>query len=92
MNKVQSKALNGGPCLEFAVYCRSKSWRAINGGYELFFTVNGWKMHGFAFFIQKYLRPYECRGTNFTAAVNCAKPKTERQSDIIETEIIEIPI
>ena len=34
-------------------------------------------MGAFAVFAEKYLRPYGCSGTNFTAAVNFTNPKTE---------------
>ena len=46
------------------------------------------KMYPFAVFTEKYLRPYGCNDTNFTAVVNCGNPKTEMQSKIIKIEII----
>lgn len=50
------------------------------------------KMHMFAIFIEKRLRPYGCCETNFTATVNCSNPKTETQLEIIETEVSGIQI
>ena len=47
--------------------------RAANSGY-LRLTVE--KMHAFAVFSDKYLRPYSCSDTNFTVTVNCINPKT----------------
>ena len=48
------------------------------------------KMHLFAVFTKKYLRPYDCSVINFTAAMNFANPKTETQSQINEIEIVEM--
>ena len=42
------------------------------------------KMHFLAAFTKKYLRPYSCRATDFTAAVNFVDLKTEMQSQINE--------
>ena len=44
------------------------------------------KMHAFADFTEKYLRPYGFNGTNFTASVNCTNPK------FIETQIMGMQI
>ena len=46
------------------------------------------KMHAFAVFTKKYLRPYDCSDTSCTTAVNCTKPKTEMQTKIIKIQII----
>lgn len=40
-------------------------------------------------FIEKYLQPYCCVGTNLPVAVNYANPKTGIQSEIVQMEIIE---
>ena len=58
--------------------------------FYLRFTVE--KMHVFAFFTEKYLRSYDCSGTNFTATVNCTNPKPEIQIETIETQIIRIQV
>ena len=40
------------------------------------------KMHAFAVFSNKYLRPYGCSDTTFAAAVDCANPKNEILSEV----------
>ena len=35
------------------------------------------KMHALVVFTEKYLRPYDCNDTNFTAAVKCTYLKTK---------------
>ena len=57
-----------------------------------YLRLMGGKMHAFAVFTDKYLRPYGCPDTNFTAAVKCTNLKPKIQSEIIEIEIIEIQI
>ena len=47
------------------------------------------KMHTFTVLTEKYLRPYGCCRTNFTAAINCTNPNNEMQYEIFEMEIIE---
>ena len=48
------------------------------------------KMHAFAIFNSKYLRPQGCSDTNFTATVKHTIPKTEIKSEIIEVQVIGI--
>ena len=50
------------------------------------------KMHAFEVFSDKYLRRYGCNNTNFTATVNCTNTKSLILSEIIEIQIIGIPI
>ena len=50
------------------------------------------KIHVFAVFNNKYLRPYGCIDTKITATVNCTNPKTEKLSAIIEMQIIRVQI
>ena len=50
------------------------------------------KMDAFTPFTYKYLGPYDCSRTSFTAAVNCTNPNTEIPTEIIEIEIIEAKI
>ena len=49
-------------------------WPAADKKCYLQLTVE--KMHVFAVFTDKYLRPYGCNDSNFTAAVNCVNSKT----------------
>ena len=55
---------------------------------NFYFRLTIEKMYAFAVFTEKYLRSYNCSGTNFTAAVNCTSPKTELQTKIMEVQII----
>ena len=55
---------------------------------NFYFRLTIEKMYAFAVFTEKYLRSYNCNGTNFTAAVNCTSPKTELQTKIMEVQII----
>ena len=55
---------------------------------NFYFRLTIEKMYAFAVFTKKYLRSYNCNGTNFTAAVNCTSPKTELQTKIMEVQII----
>ena len=50
------------------------------------------KMHASAVFSNKYLRPYGCSDTIFTAMVNYTNPNSQILSEIIEIQIIRIPI
>ena len=50
------------------------------------------KMHAFVVFGDKYLRPYGCSHTNLTTTVNCTSTKSQILSEIIEIQIIGIPI
>ena len=61
---------------------------AADKKFRLRLTVN--KMHTFAVFTKRYLRPYGNSGTNFMAAVKWANPNTETKNKIIDTEIIEM--
>ena len=49
-------------------------WPAADKKCYLQLTVE--KMHAFAVFTDKYLRPYGCNDSNFTATVNCVNSKT----------------
>ena len=53
------------------------------------FSVNGGP---FAVFRDKHLRSNGCNSISFTAVVNCANPKIEIQSEIIEIQIIEMEV
>lgn len=44
---------------------------------EFYFRLMVEKICAFVAFTEKYLRPFGCRGANFTATVNCANPKTK---------------
>ena len=79
---------NGSHAKNLRFTAGSKFFRAADVRQEL--TVE--KMHVFVVFTEKYLRSYGCSGINFTATVNCTNPKTETQSEIIETQITEIKI
>ena len=65
-------------------------WLAADKNFYLWLTVE--KMHAFAVFTDKYLRPYGFSDTIFTATVNCTNPKSEILSKIIEIQIIGVPI
>ena len=49
-------------------------------------------MRAFVAFTDKYLWPYGCSSSSFTAADNCTNRKTEIQSEIIEIHIIEMQL
>ena len=49
-------------------------------------------MHKFLVFNKRQLRPHDCSGTNFIAAVNCTNVYTEAQHEITEIEITEAQI
>ena len=49
-------------------------------------------MHAFAVFNDKYLRPCGRSDTNLTTTVDYTNPKTEVLAEIIEIQIIGIPI
>ena len=61
-------------------------------GKKSYFCLMIEKIYTFAAFTKKYLWPYRCSGTYFTATVNFADPKIELQNQINEIEIIEIQI
>ena len=50
------------------------------------------KMHAFAVFSDRYLRPCGCSDTIFAATVDCTNPKFQILNEIIEMQIIGIPI
>ena len=50
------------------------------------------KMHAFTVFNNFDLRPCSCSDRAYTATVNCANPKTETLSEMIEIKIIGIQI
>ena len=52
---------------------------------HLWLTIE--RMHAFAVFTGKYIRPYRCTSTNFTTTVNYANPKTAMQNEIIGKNI-----
>ena len=58
--------------------------RPAAGNFYLQLTIG--KMCAFEVFTKKYLRQYSCNGSNFTAKINCTNPKTEIQSETIETK------
>ena len=47
-------------------------------------------MRAFGVFTEKYLRPCDCSGTNFTTLVNCRNRKTGIHNEIVKMQIIEI--
>ena len=76
-----------------SVMCRICCLRlllAADNNFYLWLTVE--KIHAFAVFNDKYLRPYRCSDRNFTATVNFTNPKTQIVSKIIEKQTNRIPI
>ena len=63
-------------------------WPTTENKFYLCLTVG--KMHAFAVFTGKYLRPYDCSETNFTLRLKCTNLKTKIENEIIEIEIIKI--
>ena len=63
---------------------------AADKNFHLWLTVE--KMHAFAVFNDKYLRPCDRSDTNLTTTVDYTNPKTEVLAEIIEIQIIGIPI
>ena len=47
-------------------------------------------MGAFGVFTEKYLCPYGWRGSKFMAVANYTNPSTEIQSNVIETQIVEV--
>ena len=66
----------------------SEAQLAADKNFYLWLAVE--KMHAFAVFTEKKLRPYGCSGKNFTAAGNCTSTNIEIHSKIIEIYIFEI--
>ena len=50
------------------------------------------KMHPLPVFTKKYLWPYGCSDTNFTASVNCTNSNTEILNKIMGIDIIEAQV
>ena len=63
---------------------------AVGKNFYLWLSVK--KMHAFAIFRDKYLRSYGCTDINVTVTVSCTNPKTQILSEIMETQIVGIPI
>ena len=62
--------------------------RSVAGkNFSLWLTAE--KVHAFAVFTDKYLRPWGSSSTNFMAEVNCKNLKIKIKSKTIKTEIIE---
>ena len=61
----------------FVVYC----WvQILQCGQQFYLRLKIEKMHAFA--VLTAVVSYGCSGANFTAAVNCAIPKTEIQNEV----------
>ena len=59
---------------------------AVDRNFQFRLTVE--KMHALRGFTGKYLRPYGCRGINFTVMVNCTNLKIEIHIIGIEIYIV----
>ena len=64
----------------------------LAAGKNFYLRLTVEKILTFAVFNIKYLRPYCCSDTYFTATVNYENPKTEILSEITGTQIIGIQI